>query len=75
MTNSGWCQAAPGGRPKHEACRSTVCSCSCHENAHSMGVSVGATRYDGGLTKRPLGGASTPLVQGASPTDKESTDG
>lgn len=34
---------------------------------------VGISRYSEGTTKRPLGGASTPLIQGASPTGLEST--
>jgi len=34
---------------------------------------VGISRYSEGTTKRPLGGASTPLIQGALPTSKEST--
>jgi hypothetical protein len=31
MAKSGWCQAAPGARVPHEACRFELCTCHCHE--------------------------------------------
>ena len=32
MSVSGWCQAAPGCRPKCEGCRWALCSHDCHSD-------------------------------------------
>lgn len=70
---SGWCSGPLGSRLKCDWCRSDLCAHDCHERPVVERESRSAA-VELGQQKRPLGGASTPLVQGASPTSKESTD-
>lgn len=81
MRVSGWCSAPTGARPMCGGCRVLDCEHECHQNrvverdsAVLANAAASNIDYDGVNAKRPLGGVSAPLIQGASPTNKESTD-
>lgn len=37
MALSGWCTAPAGARPRHEDCRSLICTCGCHDETKKEG--------------------------------------
>jgi hypothetical protein len=73
MSSSGWCSGPDGFRLKCDGCKSPTCDHECAQNPCSVrNLSITSGKMT--EAKRPLGGAATPSIQGASPTLIRSID-